>query len=87
MSADDGGEFAKLAAAGHQDKAARACGQQRAHLRGAGGIVEKDEDPLVGHERAVQARLGFEVGRYLVGWHVQGLEEAADTFGRGHGFA
>ncbi len=69
------GEAAEPLAAGHHDAATRRRGQQRLQLRGVGGVVEHDQDPPVGEDRAVELGAGLEPGGDDVDLHAERGEE------------
>lgn len=62
--------------AGDQDRAGGVAGEQGAHLRGGGGVVEQDESAPVGQKRPKEGGTAIDVRGNGVGRNVQGTEEA-----------
>jgi len=79
-----GDQAAKPVPAGDQHDAARAAGQQRADLLGVAGVVEHDQHPPVGQQRAVLGRRRLRLERHLFCRHAEGLQEPGQRLDGAH---
>jgi hypothetical protein len=77
-------EAAEPVAAGGQDEAAGAAGQQWPHLFRVADVVEHDQAAAVRQGRAVAGALGVDADGDLVGRYAERLQHLRQRVGRGH---
>ncbi len=76
-----GDQPAQVVAAGHDHQAPRRTGQQRPDVRGVAGVVQHQQHPPVGEQRAVQRDLRLVVARHVARGHAERVEEPAHGVG------